>query len=149
MVISSMWNRRNWLNFCRVLLFFIFALLASSAILAVGDNYLRQCRRDRVNAAINQDVWLQINEGMSRERVSDLIGGRSGNYNRYPIISMPETCGVWDIQIIRQFATETWSGDNGRIVVCFDENGFVRYTFFKLVFTDKRSLIERLLDRWR
>lgn len=105
----------------------------------------RSC--DLAAAAINEMTWTKIKVGMSRREVRDLIGGACGNYNSSPVLTKGDL-GLWGETVIRRFRPDIWTGDHGEIIVCFDENGLVQYSFYRFVVVDDGPLIERFLSHW-
>lgn len=123
----------------------ITVLLVFGLTLGCTIKCLRLNHRNMINMAINEKTWVQIKDGMSRQQVIDMIGDSGGKYNRFPVIYKGDL-GFWDGVICERYNTEVWTGDEGELRVCFDEIGVVRHSFYRSVFTDKRSMIERFLD---
>lgn len=101
--------------------------------------------RIHIGSSISQTLCAKIEEGMTRNQVVDLIGGSSGAYNTAPVVFKSPDLKLWDTVIINRYEPEIWTGDEGEIIICFDENGIVRHCFFRSVVTDRRNLFERIL----
>lgn len=115
----------------------VFALLLSSVLFGTAIRaIIASTHRSHVTLRINQQVWMQIEEGMSREQVVQLIGGPNGAYNKHPI-GLKGQLSSWSHSICEHYSPEVWTGDNGEVIVCFDAKGFVRHSFYRKVFTCK------------
>jgi hypothetical protein len=100
--------------------------------------------QNKTSLVINEDKWLAIKNGMSREEVRHIIGDRGGAYNEFPILEKSPLTS-WANSLIELYDSATWTTDEGEITVCFDDDGGVRYAFYRTVITEKRPIVLRFL----
>ena len=148
-VVDLVGNRWRWLSSPRTS-----RLIAAALICAVTFGYFRfkpgvtkapEVNREAIRRALHPDSLVNIKTGMTKQEVVRLIGGPSGSYNRYPVVWRlgPDS---WESVFYDCYKTETWTGDEGELTVCFDDKGIVHGAFFHPIDCDSRTLFQRLFD---
>jgi outer membrane protein assembly factor BamE (lipoprotein component of BamABCDE complex) len=115
-------------------------------VVLLGTARLRRSEDPRLTRGrlINQKHCDRIKAGMSQAEVEAILGGPPGDFTTGPVFySSTGSCSFGDGRT-RQ---ETWSTDDGQIVVDFNERGVVQSTTFNSgLMPPPRTLAELVRD---
>jgi hypothetical protein len=99
-------------------------------------------------SGITRANYERIQEGMVEQEVEGILGGRAGNYSRFP----DKEAGLWamdpdDPQFDRQYfrGREVWVGDDLAVAVWFDDHQRV---VRKAAFAVPKQSVWDKLRRW-
>ena len=145
-----MWNRwRLWLCSRRTRRIVTILLLCGVAYgyirLRLGATQTSEINKAAIRRALQPESLVTIKIGMTKQEVIRLIGGPSGSYNQYPVVWRLEP-DTWEALLSDRYKTETWTGDESELTICFDDKGIVQGAFDHPIHCDSRTLLQRIFD---